>query len=545
MQRITLIIAIALIAHTTSAQIFINEIMARNDYSLADENGEFDDWIEIYNPTNSDVDLAGGYFTDDLSNTTLHQIESGFPDLTTVPANGYLIFWADGTPEQGANHLGMSLRGGGESVALVASDGEFVINAFQFDDQENDISYGRVSDGSIDFQYFTIPTPNASNQDIIPEAQTLYINEILVENTSVINDETGMYEPWIEIYNPNDLQVNLAGYTLDFNDGQTSYLIENTDPNATVVENDNHRLFWCDGQSIEGILHTNFELENSGVIKLIGPDGVTVVDEVSYSSPGENTSYGREMDGSESFVDFNIPTPDVTNQLLIVQPEELYINEIMASNVSDVTDNYEEQEDWVEIYNPNNFPVNLSGYHLSDNIGGGSWEVPSTFPDSVTVPAGGFLLFWADNDEEQGVRHTNFKLSVSGEEIVLLSTDNFTVADSKVFPVQSDDVSWGREEDGLDSWVYFIPGDTTPASSNQGGEDNVLEFESSELLIYPNPATDIIQLEKQVKHFQIYTIEGRLVTDVKNINKLDVSSLETGVYVVWVNGVTKAQLVKL
>ena len=134
MQRIILISALIVISFSLNGQLVINEVMARNDDFLADEFGEYDDWIEIYNSSNEAIDIAGGYFTDDLSNTTLHLIESGDSELTTIPANGYKIFWADGTPEQGANHLGFSLSAGGESVALVLSDGEFIEHAVQFGD---------------------------------------------------------------------------------------------------------------------------------------------------------------------------------------------------------------------------------------------------------------------------------------------------------------------------------------------------------------------------------------------------------------------------
>ncbi len=179
----------------------------------------------------------------------------------------------------------------------------------------------------------------------------------------------------------------------------------------------------------------------------------------------------------------------------------------MAVNALDTTDNLGEYEDWIEIYNPNNVPVDLSGYHLTDNLGGGSWQVPSTYPDSVTVPAQGFLLFWADNDEEQGVRHTDFKLGSSGETLVLLSRDNFTVADSETFPVQSEDVSWGREEDGEGNWIYFIPEASTPEYSNHGAV-SVSDVERLLPSFYPNPAAEKVFFSEEVEVLELYTLAG-------------------------------------
>lgn len=543
MQQIILISALIVISFSLNGQLVINEVMARNDDFLADEFGEYDDWIEIYNSSNEAIDIAGGYFTDDLSNTTLHLIESGDSELTTIPANGYKIFWADGTPEQGANHLGFSLSAGGESVALVLSDGEFIEDAVQFGDQENDISYGRETDGAIQFQFFTVPTPNATNQEILPELQEIHINEVQPLNTSTIVDESGVFEPWLELYNPNSYQVNLAGYIIEFNDGEAQFVIENTNPNATVIESDNHKLFWCDNQSVEGVLHTNFELSSSGSIKLYFIDGVTLVDELTYSSVPSDESYGSDNDGSSNYIAFDIPTPDVTNQLEIVFPDELYLNEIMAVNVSDTIDNEGENEDWIEIYNPNNFSVDLSGYHLTDNFGGGSWEVPSLYPDSVTVPAEGFLLFWADNDEEQGVRHTDFKLSASGETIVLLSRDNFTVADIEAYPVQSEDVSWGREEDGGDNWIYFIPESTTPENSNHGVV-SVSELSLNSLTFYPNPAIDNVRFNEELESLELYSLAGELIAKCFNINELSLRGLSEGLYLLRINNSSSVLLEK-
>jgi hypothetical protein len=85
----------------------------------------------------------------------------------------------------------------------------------------------------------------------------------------------------------------------------------------------------------------------------------------------------------------------------------------------------------------------------------------------MVLAAGGFLLVWCDNDENDGPLHTNFKLSGSGEEIGLfgrLAAGN-DVIDSHVFGVQATDTSMGRSPDGGAGWQYFSP--PTPGASNQ------------------------------------------------------------------------------
>lgn len=149
--------------------IFINEFMASNGQTIADENGEFDDWVEIYNAGSTPFDLGGKYVTDDLSEPTQWQIPTTNPSLTTVPAGGYLILWFDGDEEQGALHMSPKLGGGGEQIGLYDADGSTPIDTLTYGEQMTDISEGRAPDGSTIFVKFTIPTPNEMNGEPILE----------------------------------------------------------------------------------------------------------------------------------------------------------------------------------------------------------------------------------------------------------------------------------------------------------------------------------------------------------------------------------------
>jgi hypothetical protein len=92
-----------------------------------------------------------------------------------------------------------------------------------------------------------------------------------------------------------------------------------------------------------------------------------------------------------------------------------------------------------------------------------------TSQEGVTIGPGEYLLFWADNDEEQGPTHTNFKLSADGEFVGLYDRDGVTLIDGISFGAQSADVSYGRLPDGEDNWVFFGEGSATPGWSNSGG----------------------------------------------------------------------------
>ena len=115
-------------------------------------------------------------------------------------------------------------------------------------------------------------------------------------------------------------------------------------------------------------------------------------------------------------------------------------------------------DDWIELYNPINQSLNLSGLFLVE--GSDQWQFPDT---TSTIPPGEFLLIWCDDDESQGPLHTNFKLSMDGEEIKLLKSDGVTVIDSVSFGPQTADQSYGRIPDGNDEWGFMLP---TPGFSN-------------------------------------------------------------------------------
>ena len=111
---------------------------------------------------------------------------------------------------------------------------------------------------------------------------------------------------------------------------------------------------------------------------------------------------------------------------------QTYINELMASNQTAVYDDFFEFDDWVEIYHEGGV-LNLAGYYLSDREDNlTKWEIPSTNAGITTITPGGHLVFWLDNDTEQGEDHANFKLSPDGEGIYLTAPDGVTIIDSIV-----------------------------------------------------------------------------------------------------------------
>ncbi len=164
-----LFISIAIFAQPINAQLYINEVVAANDNIITDDYGEYNDFIEIYNAGASPIDLAGYYISDDVGNLTAWQIPATDPSLTTVPAGGFLLLWADGEPTQGANHLDFQLSSSGESVVLTGSDGITIIDNITFSDLPTDYGYGRLPDGSANLSELIPASPAATNNNSQPQ----------------------------------------------------------------------------------------------------------------------------------------------------------------------------------------------------------------------------------------------------------------------------------------------------------------------------------------------------------------------------------------
>jgi hypothetical protein len=145
--------------------LVINEFMASNSSAsgVSDPQGDYDDWIEIYNFGNAPIDLAGMYLTDDLDTPTKWQIPSGYSAQTTVPARGFLVIWADEDTLDGPLHANFKLSVEGEDIGLFDTDGNTPIDTLTFGGQTTNISYGRYPDASDNWRFFPVPTAGAIN----------------------------------------------------------------------------------------------------------------------------------------------------------------------------------------------------------------------------------------------------------------------------------------------------------------------------------------------------------------------------------------------
>ncbi|MEJ5302374.1 MAG: T9SS type A sorting domain-containing protein [Bacteroidales bacterium] len=133
---------------------------------------------------------------------------------------------------------------------------------------------------------------------------------------------------------------------------------------------------------------------------------------------------------------------------------DVRINELMASNAHIIADPAGEFDDWVELYNSGSLPVLLAGAYLSDKPTDlRKWAFPS---ETVILP-GQYLLVWCDEDPYQPGIHADFKLSASGESIILTAQNGVSIVDRVDFGPQSTDVSLGRIPDATGSFISLSP----------------------------------------------------------------------------------------
>ena len=175
---------------------------------------------------------------------------------------------------------------------------------------------------------------------------------------------------------------------------------------------------------------------------------------------------------------------------------QIVINEFMASNTGAIVDPDNQQTaDWIELYNKGNSPVDLSGYHLTDNLKKTTkWEIPA----GTQLAANGYLIFWADTTNSGF--HTNFALSASGEQIglsdksgVLIDSveygvqDNalsnygagaIDVVDTTLLGIPDANISMGRKPDGSNDWLLFTSS-TPGAPNNTIGYSDIVKSDPS------------------------------------------------------------------
>lgn len=291
-----------------SQSVVINEFMSKNQNVIADIDGAYSDWIELYNPSDETINLEGFALSDKEDEPQ----KWVFPSVEIQP-NSFLLVFASGKDYQTDElHTNFSIKGSGESLFLSDDDGIFIDSVDEialFDDQ----SFGRIEDGSVEWTIFAESTPNTNNANgvVFENNSNVFVNEIMSANYSTIEDFEGDYSDWVELYNGGTETINLSGYTLtDKQDTPNLW----TFPNVSISPG-GFLLVFVDGKDITtgSELHTNFSLDSGGEDVLFYDPSGGLVNFIPGKHLTLDQSYARLQDGSTEWDIFTSSTPNSSN----------------------------------------------------------------------------------------------------------------------------------------------------------------------------------------------------------------------------------------
>lgn len=299
----------ASLKETEDIGLYINEFMASNATTICDSFGSYSDWIELYNSTDTDMDISGFGISDNLSQPMKYR----FPDGTTIAAKGYLVVFCSGNEgmQNGELHAPFGLRSYGEDVVIANRAGR-IIDSYSFKNQETDVSVARIPDGTGEFQSNSQPSPGYPNTgagySAFDAANRLplggvYISEFGGSTGSVASD-------WVEIYNSTGSAVSLAGYGISNNPKNPAKWVF---PDISI-EPGEYLLLYATGSADKAQkknLKLNFCISSTGeALFFFDPNG-KLIDKLSAGRMRSGQSYGR--DGSDNRFYYAEPTPGAQN----------------------------------------------------------------------------------------------------------------------------------------------------------------------------------------------------------------------------------------
>jgi CotH kinase protein/Lamin Tail Domain/Secretion system C-terminal sorting domain len=219
-------------------------------------------------------------------------------------------------------------------------------------------------------------------------------------------------------------------------------------------------------------------------------------------------------------------TDQVLTATFIPNPafQSIIINEVSNNLSTDYPDKYVQYQDWIELYNPNPYPVYLEGLHLSNNpFLLNQFKIPPG-KESV-IPANGYSTYFASNAINRGPLHTNFIMNLQGTNLYLVDRDGTTIIANKQIPSMNLGESYGTYPNGSTNYQLYT--NTSPNVSNALA--GIINTELDNLDIFPNPTNSTITLSLK-GDYQLFGMDGKVLLFVENTQVIDLSKLSTGLY---------------
>lgn len=271
-------------------QVVISEFMEKNRAVLRDEDGDFSDWIELYNQSGEAVSLAGWTISDKES-----KLGWPLPELMLEPGQRLLLF-ASGKDRQGEQlHTDFALSGE-EGVYLRNEHGTLLSSAL-CGDCEADVAMALQADGS--YEKSLCPTPGYENskagygafQESLSSESPLVINEVVVFNRSTLPQKDTYYD-WVELKNVSSQPLLLSDYCLsDDRDDPVQFRL----PEQELQPGELWVVFCTKEQpALPSAVSTGFGLDDGNEQLYLSDNQGQLLDFVSLRDIPYNASYGRQ-----------------------------------------------------------------------------------------------------------------------------------------------------------------------------------------------------------------------------------------------------------
>ena len=286
--------------------LVINELMASNVTAIADEDGEYSDWIELYNGTSHVIDLSNYALTDDPAD----RVKWRFPSGAQIQPGEYYIVFASGKDrrevvEGRKLHTNFRLAADGETVMLCDILGQ-IVDSVTYDNLPDNVSWARVEGLSNTWQEASPSTPgmpnNRSSQlemDRMLRAQNttgLFISEVMTSSTGVETPYGRSSYDWVEIYNASSVPLSLKGFWLSDNVNRPrKYQFGD----VTIPAGGYLVVFpsgLTESPTGSGAIHVPFRLSALGETVVLSDPSGKIVDELVVPQLETNVSYGRNFD---------------------------------------------------------------------------------------------------------------------------------------------------------------------------------------------------------------------------------------------------------
>ena len=300
----------------------INELIAAPRSGLRDEDGELQDWIELYNAGSQRIQLGDYALSDNEAKLT----KWFFPAGAYIDPGQYYIVFCSGKDRTGETtgypHTNFSLSAEGETVTLSNALGQLV-DRVVFDNLPVDCSYGR-NDATGSWQVYTLATPGAANtengqaraDEYLRALNTtkVYLSEVMSSNDNVVAAAGSANKDWVEIWNSGNDAIDLSGWGLSDN---INWPRKWQFPEGTLIWPGQYKIVMLDGNNsvdTSGTLHTSFKLQRAGgeTLTLSTSDG-RILDKLVLPEIPTDYSYGRTW-GMGGFFYFDAPSPGAENK---------------------------------------------------------------------------------------------------------------------------------------------------------------------------------------------------------------------------------------